>query len=422
MAAANSNSSNTDTLTPTTDPDKVIYCLVYGEQNGFTGTVTSATFGGEACVELDQDFLTGNQLFYALYRITEANIVDSVPATFVPTWSSAPSSPEYFIWEGTDTEEGTPENEIQITSNSSGAPSTPNVTTLDDGLVLLFVASGNGSTTWTVTPYTSRQDGGAAGFDGNMSDLQTATGAATATVYDPSPGANRSFLIGVGVNAKGSVGVNIVDIDSDDDIFPGQTNVVFTGSKFEATQSTGKITWSPADDIADAGKIEQTDVDSWADTSIQADIAEAINLPYGPNYAFITNASAESNPNGHLFTLSPATGKEYKVIYADSPGDTNNEFSIFKDMSGIVLGTDQIEYPVASAEGGVVFVTHAGIVEITYVGTPPSSDSFPARIWDSAARVWISLTVSFNASGGGAGDTSAVIQPVISNVIQSVVQ
>ena len=68
----------------------------------------------------------------------------------------------------------------------------------------------------------------------------------------------------------GSTPVSIDDVDTDNIITNSQTNVVITGSNFGSTQGSGKVELVENDDYTGT-IVAQTNIDSWANTSIQFD-------------------------------------------------------------------------------------------------------------------------------------------------------
>ncbi len=71
---------------------------------------------------------------------------------------------------------------------------------------------------------------------------------------------------------KNTAAPTITDIDTDEEIYDGQLNVVITGTDFGGT--TGKVYISETAYLGAAGTYVELAVDSWASTSIQVDIQE----------------------------------------------------------------------------------------------------------------------------------------------------
>lgn len=399
MAVSVSKSGTGSSFAPNATTNGYLYYCHFTEQSGTNHTITSATFGGEDMTLVGQDGLAGNQLNYSIWRLNQAGLDSQSGDNFAPTFNpSTPSNPQYFAIQFEDVEQAAPQTEIQVISDTNSAPSPlPTIAALGDGMIVEWVASGTGAT-WTWVDYTSQQDLSPSGFDGAMATRATATSDVYDTEYDASS-ANRSFMVAVSINAVGTVGLTVDDIDTDDDVYPGQTNITVNGAIFESVQGTGVITLSPTDNIADSDATVISAVDSWSDTAIQFDLSDTVALPYGTNYLFVTNDSADSNANGHMFTLSSPAGREDFVIQSTTAQDTNTGFSIFKDLTSVVTGTDQCDYKQATVGGnGAVYVTHAGIAEVSYASTPPAGDSFEYRLWDSDSAVWTAFTtVTFNA-------------------------
>lgn len=88
-------------------------------------------------------------------------------------------------------------------------------------------------------------------------------------------------------------GIQITDVDTDEDYDDAETGVVITGSVFEATQGTGKVEISDNAVYATGTKVAQT-VTAWADTSITITGVLGTLTP-GPLWIWVTNDSAERN-------------------------------------------------------------------------------------------------------------------------------
>jgi len=93
----------------------------------------------------------------------------------------------------------------------------------------------------------------------------------------------------------------ITDVDGDETIGVTQTNVVITGTVFEAAQGTGKVEISPNNTYAAGGLVQQS-IDSWSDTSIQFDVVRT-GLSVGTNYVWVTNDSGFQNDTAFPITL-----------------------------------------------------------------------------------------------------------------------
>lgn len=110
---------------------------------------------------------------------------------------------------------------------------------------------------------------------------------------------------GSGVSAPTSTPAPGVDItNAGDEVFENGESITITGSGFGASQGVGKVYISPSDDIADAGRVEQT-VTAWADTSITITVARG-GLSFLTNhYLFVKNNALESNAGGYSVQIEP---------------------------------------------------------------------------------------------------------------------
>lgn len=94
----------------------------------------------------------------------------------------------------------------------------------------------------------------------------------------------------------------ITDVDTDELVQQGQTNVTITGTDFGATQGGGSVTFSPSDNISDGGAVTQT-VTSWADTAIDVTANFPGTVGIGATaYVFVTNDNSDSNATGFQIT------------------------------------------------------------------------------------------------------------------------
>ena len=101
---------------------------------------------------------------------------------------------------------------------------------------------------------------------------------------------------------------DITNIDSDNDVYVGQTSTNITGTNFEVdgTNSRVRINSNSAGNGTDQ---VQTD-SNWTDTTIDIVISKG-SLSYGTNYLFIRNNSSDENATGHsinLYSLHTVTG------------------------------------------------------------------------------------------------------------------
>ena len=121
--------------------------------------------------------------------------------------------------------------------------------------------------------------------------------------------------------------IAITDVDTDDKLAVGQTNVVLTGFGFDATQGTGKVElWS---DVSGTVKVTQT-IDSWSDTSIQFDVVDT-GLVEGALYVVVTDDGGdESAPLRIAYGLP-----DYHTVISDQSPDHWWKFdNNYNDESG----------------------------------------------------------------------------------------
>jgi hypothetical protein len=107
----------------------------------------------------------------------------------------------------------------------------------------------------------------------------------------------------------GTAYIDITDVDTDEIITNTQTNVVITSTGgFESTQGTGKVELVENSDYTGT-KVEQTSIDSWADTSIQFDAA----------------AGALADTHCYLFVTADGGGQGSIPVQVGNPPETYAE-------------------------------------------------------------------------------------------------
>jgi hypothetical protein len=118
-------------------------------------------------------------------------------------------------------------------------------------------------------------------------------------------------LVGVataGETAPASSGAAPADVtitDAGDEAFTaGETGVVIAGTNFGATQGAGKVWLSPTDNVAGAGRVQQT-VTAWGDTSVTITVVRGALAFLTNLYLFVETNAATSNAAGHVVQLVP---------------------------------------------------------------------------------------------------------------------
>ena len=102
--------------------------------------------------------------------------------------------------------------------------------------------------------------------------------------------------------------VEVSDVDTDEAIGNSQTNVIIAGVSFEAVKGTGKVELVENFDYTGA-IVNQTSIDSWADTSIQVDISAGA-LADTNCYLFVTNDTGSKGGIAVQVGLPPETYQE----------------------------------------------------------------------------------------------------------------
>ncbi len=178
--------------------------------------------------------------------------------------------------------------------------------------------------------------------------------------------------------------VTVGDVDGDNIVERSQTGVVLSGTNLEAT--AGDLIMSPTDNINDASAITITTT-NWTDTAITFDMPTAINTLYGEKFFFVRTNSLAENAVGKSVTLIAPAANNYITIKEQS------SMGVLKDVTGLELDADQIEWQVLSNEGGTVYIDVSGTVWIEYPAAAPTSDEIYIRLGDNSDQTWSSASL-----------------------------
>ncbi|MEE8306587.1 MAG: hypothetical protein V3R81_04935 [Gammaproteobacteria bacterium] len=156
--------------------------------------------------------------------------------------------------------------------------------------------------------------------DADSSDSETVSSATYTTDADAS--STKGIVI-----RPAALAPAITDVDGDEDYDDAETSVVITGTRFEASQGTGKVEISDNAVYATGTKIEQT-VTGWGDTSITVTGVLSTLAP-GALWMWITNDSAERNALGFVVTVhrAKAFGMAASSYIAASGEDTTAQLN-----------------------------------------------------------------------------------------------
>lgn len=174
-------------------------------------------------------------------------------------------------------------------------------------------------------------------------------------------------------------GVTVTDVDTDEDVYPGQT-VTVTGTGFGATQSSGAVT---IDGVTQA-------VTSWADTSIQITVTQG-DLKYGAHTLQVTNSLAESGTLG--ITLSADTANNYLYVDVVDPANSDSTAFSYNTTPAVATG-DQLEVQFFAP------ITSMTVQADTLISSVDSAGTAAARFWDATTSTWGPIeTFSVSESG-----------------------
>ncbi|MCU7917074.1 MAG: hypothetical protein KZQ95_01795 [Candidatus Thiodiazotropha sp. (ex Epidulcina cf. delphinae)] len=147
--------------------------------------------------------------------------------------------------------------------------------------------------------------------------------------------------IGAFFEPAGATVPAITDIDTDEDIYPGQTGVVITGSGFLTSGATVRLN-SASDGTGT--NVAQTVTTHASDTSITITVVQGA-LSIGTVYAFVQNTDTEENATGFTVTLSAAPGPEPTIT------DVDTDETVALGQTGVVItGTN---FEAVQGTGGV---------------------------------------------------------------------
>ena len=131
----------------------------------------------------------------------------------------------------------------------------------------------------------------------------------------------------------------ITNVDGDNSLLVGQTNIVIAGNNFESAQGTGKVEISPNATYGAGGLVLQS-IDTWSNTSVQFDL-DRTGLSVGTLYVYVTNNDGVVSA-GQSITL---------VATTPTVSSFNGGTQIFGDTTGIaVTGFDFGAADVGSAK------------------------------------------------------------------------
>lgn len=190
------------------------------------------------------------------------------------------------------------------------------------------------------------------------------------------------------VQDSGGGGRSITDIDTDNDVQAGQTNITITTVGLDA---------SPATQTATLGG-ESLTVNSWSATAVNVDIPLHIDLEWGS----ITNQLALTDDTGTVtldnVTLSAPTGWE-TVTYngsAPNPVTTESFYEYAQTDAGVgsfTMATNDI----------LAWETQSGLsidVQTIPIVAPPATVSGAYKIWDTSLSTWTTVS-DFTITDGG---------------------
>jgi hypothetical protein len=229
------------------------------------------------------------------------------------------------------------------------------------------------------------------GTDGNSSMFgglyqQTASGTSTTVTFTQSGTQEWSMIVLVLREAGASR--SITNIDGDDNVQAGQTNVTITTVGLDA---------SPATQTATLGG-ESLTVNSWSATAVNVDIPLHIDLEWGST----TNQLALTDDTGTVtlnnVTLSAPTGWETVTYNGTAPNPATTESFYEYAQTDVEVGSFTM-----ATNDILAWETQTGLtvdVQTIPIVDPPVTVSGAYKIWDDSLSTWTSVS-SFTITDGG---------------------
>lgn len=195
-------------------------------------------------------------------------------------------------------------------------------------------------------------------------------------------------------------GPTISNIDTDNDVFPAQSNVVATGTSFGAFSGLAKLELinSAATAIVD----QALSAPNWTDAAITIPTIIQAGLQYTNDHKVkVTDSAGQTNEL--TFTLSPATGIQYiNVVNPITELVGGVRTSAFVGVTPTVTTGAQWEAPTTTDQGQALTIYADGTFDIAAGGA--TEQAFTIRIWDQNDSTWSSMEI-VTVNGAIQGDT-----------------
>lgn len=142
----------------------------------------------------------------------------------------------------------------------------------------------------------------------------------------------------------------ITNVDGDNSLLVGQTNIVIAGNNFESAQGTGKVEISPNATYGAGGLVLQS-IDTWSNTSVQFDL-DRTGLSVGTLYVYVTNNDGVVSA-GQSITLI-AVNPTVSTFNAGTQifGDTTGIAVVGFDFGAVDVGSAKVELGNANTYAG----------------------------------------------------------------------
>jgi hypothetical protein len=308
---------------------------------------------------------------------------------------------------------------------STSSPTVSGITTSNDGSLViagLYYDSAN------VHAYSSPTNGFTEDFDlsgsqsqAAFSKIQTTAGA----VGDMSATGSSSVVRAewmFAINAASAVTPTITDIDSDNDVQVGQTGAIITTTGIDAASVTQAVTLGG----------ESLTITNWATDAITVTIPASINIKWGRTDLQLAVTHDGGTTTLDNVTLSAPSGWETVTLTSLNP-NAGTDY-----LNGDIATFEYHARTDASLGGGgytmivgdvLAWTTSAGLTvdgQTVPVVDPAATVTGSYKIWDDTLATWSStstytITDDGIYTGEPANDATAIVQPMVSNIVKDMV-
>jgi len=174
-----------------------------------------------------------------------------------------------------------------------------------------------------------------------------------------------------------SAAVTITDVDTDETLVNNQSNVVTTGTNFEAAQGTGVMR------LTDGSITSNFTIDSWSDVSVQGDLVQG-NVPFTTASHAVAVEIINDSASSDMLVITFNPEADTAVVELASPVETGGHIAITgTPVTGDQYHYDSILYESDGVTPTVYTVSVSATGFITTGGSPPAGTyKFKVRHWN----------------------------------------